>query len=148
MEPSRLPFCAIRPCDARLIWNVGRTPDTLPRSSRVTHDADVFLLALSFSWLRTNAGRSIRLPGAVLISTPAARMSLMRVASGKVVGGRVELEGDLPEGATVTVLARDGDETFEADPEIEKVLLEAIAQCERGDTLPMSQILRELRDRE
>lgn len=33
-------------------------------------------------------------------------------------------------------------------PEIEKVLLEAIAQCERGDTLPMSQILRELRDRE
>jgi hypothetical protein len=72
----------------------------------------------------------------------------MRVASGKVVGGRVELEGDLPEGATVTVLARDGDETFEADPEIEKVLLEAIAQCERGDTLPMSQILRELRDRE
>jgi hypothetical protein len=72
----------------------------------------------------------------------------MRVASGKVVGGRVELEGDLPEGAAVTVLARDGDETFEADPEIEKVLLEAIAQCERGATLPMSQILRELRDRE
>ncbi len=72
----------------------------------------------------------------------------MRVASGKVVGGRVELEGDLPEGAAVTVLARDRDETFEADPEIERVLLEAIAQCERGDTLPMSQILRELRDRE
>ena len=72
----------------------------------------------------------------------------MRVASGKVVGGRVELEGDLREGATVTVLARDGDETFEADPEIEKVLLEAIAQCERGHALPMSQIVRELRDRE
>ena len=29
----------------------------------------------------------------------------MRMASGKVVGGRVELDGELPEGATVTVIA-------------------------------------------
>jgi hypothetical protein len=38
------------------------------------------------------------------------------VASGKVVGGRVELDGELPEGASVTVIARDEDETFEVDP--------------------------------
>ena len=59
----------------------------------------------------------------------------MRIASGKVVGGRVELDSELPEGARVTVLATEGNETFDADPEIEKVLLEAIAQCERGETI-------------
>ena len=72
----------------------------------------------------------------------------MQIASGKVVGGRVELEGELPEGASVTVLAHDGDETFEADPATEKMLLEAIGQCERGDTVPMTNLLSELRSRE
>lgn len=72
----------------------------------------------------------------------------MRVASGKVVGGRVELDGELPEGASVTVLAREGDETFEADPETEQMLLDAIAQCERGETMPLTQLLGELRSRE
>jgi len=72
----------------------------------------------------------------------------MRIDSGRVVGGRVEIDGDLPEGATVTVLALEGDETFEADPATEKVLLEAIAQCERGDTIPMTRLLSELRGRE
>jgi hypothetical protein len=72
----------------------------------------------------------------------------MVIASGKVVGGRVELDSELPEGASVTVLAREGDETFEADPETERVLLDAIAQCERGDTIPIAQLLGELRSRE
>jgi hypothetical protein len=72
----------------------------------------------------------------------------MQIASGRVVDGRVELDGDLPEGASVTVIARDGDETFEADPATEQVLLEAIAQCERGDTVSMKQLLSELRNRE
>jgi hypothetical protein len=72
----------------------------------------------------------------------------MQIASGKVVGGRVELDGDLPEGASVTVIARDGDETFEADPGTEKMLLEAIVQCDRGDTIPMRQLLSDLRSRE
>jgi hypothetical protein len=52
----------------------------------------------------------------------------MQMASGKVVDGRVELDGELPEGASVTVIARDDDETFEADSETEKMLLNAIAQ--------------------
>lgn len=72
----------------------------------------------------------------------------MRIASGKVVDGRVELDADLPEGTSVTVLALEGDETFEADAETEKVLLEAIAQCERDQTTPMAQVLSELRSRE
>jgi hypothetical protein len=72
----------------------------------------------------------------------------MVIASGKVVGGRVELDSELPEGASVTVLAPEGDETFEADPETERMLLNSIAQCERGETIPLTQLLRELRDRE
>jgi hypothetical protein len=72
----------------------------------------------------------------------------MVIASGKVVGGRVELDSELPEGASVTVLAPEGDETFEADPETERMLLDSIAQCERGETIPLTQLLSELRDRE
>jgi hypothetical protein len=70
----------------------------------------------------------------------------MVIASGKVVRGRVELDSELPEGTSVTVLARDGDETFEADPETERILLEAMAQCDRGETVPLSKLLGELRD--
>ena len=72
----------------------------------------------------------------------------MVIASGKVVGGRVELDSELPEGASVAVLAPEGDETFEADPETERMLLDSIAQCERGETIPLTQLLSELRDRE
>jgi hypothetical protein len=72
----------------------------------------------------------------------------MQIASGKVVGGRVELDGDLPEGASVTVIARDGDETFQVDPATEKMLLEAIAQCDRGEGIPLRKVLSDLRDRE
>ena len=72
----------------------------------------------------------------------------MVIASGKVVGGRVELDTELPEGASVTVLAPEGDGTFEADPETERMLLDSIAQCERGETIPLTQLLSELRDRE
>ena len=72
----------------------------------------------------------------------------MRVASGKVVGGRVEVDADLPEGTAVTVLALEGDETFELDPETEEMLLEAIAQGDQGRTTPLSDLLAELRNRE
>jgi len=70
------------------------------------------------------------------------------MASGKVVGGRVELDGELPEGASVTVLATEGDGTFEADAETEHLLLRAIDQCNQGQTTPMTQLLAELRTRQ
>lgn len=73
---------------------------------------------------------------------------VMRVASGTVVDGRIELDGELPEGANVTVLLREGDETFEADPETERMLIEALAQCERGQTVPLETVLEDLRRRE
>jgi len=72
----------------------------------------------------------------------------MVIATGKVVDGRVELDSALPEGASVTVLAREGDETFEADPATERILLDAIAQCDRGDTIPINELLDDLRSRE
>jgi hypothetical protein len=71
----------------------------------------------------------------------------VRIASRKVVDGRVELDGELPEGASVTVLAIEGDETFEADTETEQLLLQAIDQCNQGKTMPMSQLLAQLRTR-
>ncbi len=44
-----------------------------------------------------------------------------------------DCRGDpLPEGAVVTVLAREADETFEVPPELEAELLESIAQADRG----------------
>jgi hypothetical protein len=76
-------------------------------------------------------------------------MSEMRVATGRVIDGRVELqEAELPEGAAVTVLLSEGDETFEADAATEQMLLESIAQCERGQTVPLTRVLEELRRRE
>lgn len=72
----------------------------------------------------------------------------MRIAPGKVVDGRVEVEAELPEGTSVTVLALEGDETFEADAETEKMLLHAMAQCDQGKTTPLSEVLSDLRSRE
>ena len=46
------------------------------------------------------------------------------------------------------VLAREGAETFEADPETERMLLDSITQCDRGETIPLTQLLGELHDRE
>ncbi|HUP46074.1 MAG TPA: hypothetical protein VM779_11240 [Thermoanaerobaculia bacterium] len=70
----------------------------------------------------------------------------MRVTSGKVVGGRVEIEGDpLPEGSVVTVLSREEDETFELDEDAEKELLASIAEADRGELIPAEDVLRSLR---
>ena len=44
----------------------------------------------------------------------------MQIASGKVIGGRIELDAELPEGASVTVITRDADETFEVDEATEQ----------------------------
>ena len=69
-------------------------------------------------------------------------------SSGKVVDGQIVYEGELPEGADVTLIAREDEETFEVSPELRAVLLESIAQCERGETLPADQLIREMRSRE
>lgn len=70
----------------------------------------------------------------------------MRITSGKVVDGRVVYEGELPEGATVTVLARDVDESFELDAAAERELLLSIAEADRGELIPAGEVLAALRD--
>ena len=71
------------------------------------------------------------------------------MASRRVIEGRVQLDdAELPEGSSVTALIPERDETFEADPETERMLLESIAQCERGQAVLIEQVLAELRSRE
>jgi hypothetical protein len=72
----------------------------------------------------------------------------MKIATGKVVGGKVVLDGaDFAEGATVTVLAREDDELFEASPELENALLQAIDEAQRGDVVSGENLLSRLRNR-
>jgi hypothetical protein len=70
------------------------------------------------------------------------------IATGVVRDGSVEFEkGVLPEGARVTVLVPEDDETFEVSEEEKALLLEAIAECERGESVPAEEVLAELRRR-
>ena len=72
----------------------------------------------------------------------------MQVSSGKVVHGQVVVDGELPEGADVMLLTLDGEETFEVSAELEAILLESMAQGERGETISGEELLREMRSRE
>jgi hypothetical protein len=73
-------------------------------------------------------------------------MVAMQLAIGTVVGGKIVVAGDpLPEGAVVTILAREADETFEVPPELEAELLESIAQANRGETISAEKMLERLR---
>jgi len=68
----------------------------------------------------------------------------MKVATGKVVGGKVVLEGvSLDEGTSVTVLAKDED-GFELTPEQEAELLLSIAEADRGETVSADEVLAKL----
>jgi hypothetical protein len=69
----------------------------------------------------------------------------MKVATGIVVNGKVEVEGEaLAEGSTVTVVLREADETFDLTPEEEKELLASIAAIERGEFISGEQLLERL----
>ena len=70
----------------------------------------------------------------------------MKVATGRIVEGKVVLEGEpLAEGSIVTVVAREDDETFEVSPEEERALLAAIAQAERGQIVSWEELREQLR---
>lgn len=72
----------------------------------------------------------------------------MKVASGKVVGGKVIVEDAvLTEGTSVTILVRENDETFQATAEEEAALLRALADADRGDFVSSDQVLKDLRGR-
>ena len=70
----------------------------------------------------------------------------MRIATGKVVQGRLELDGDcLEEGATVTVLVPEADETFALTSDEELALEVSLEQAARGEFEDVEALLRELR---
>lgn len=70
----------------------------------------------------------------------------VRIATGKVVRGKLELDGDsLEEGSTVTVLVPELDETFELTPDEEVALEKSLEQAARGQFVDAANLLRELR---
>ena len=70
----------------------------------------------------------------------------MKVATGRVVEGKVVLEGEpLAEGAVVTVIAREDVDTFDVSPEDEQALLEAIAQADRGQVIAWDRLREQMR---
>jgi hypothetical protein len=72
----------------------------------------------------------------------------MKIATGKVVGGKVVLEGaTFEEGAYVTVMARDKEGTVALTPEEEAELLLAIAEADRGEMVSAEEVLAKLAHR-
>jgi hypothetical protein len=75
-------------------------------------------------------------------------ISNMKVATGKIVRGTVILDGaEFADGATVTVLAREDEESFEASPELENAFLQAIDEARRGAAVSGESLLARLRSR-
>jgi hypothetical protein len=70
----------------------------------------------------------------------------MLITTGQIQNGAIEVDNSLPEGANVTILVHEDDETFEVSAEDEAKLLAAIAEAERGDGLSASQLLHELQN--
>jgi hypothetical protein len=60
-------------------------------------------------------------------------LTAMLITTGQVHNGAIEVD-NLPEGAKVTILIHEDDETFEVTAEEEAKLLAAIAEADRGDT--------------
>lgn len=69
----------------------------------------------------------------------------MKVTTGTVIDGKVVVEGaPLAEGATVTVMLRDDEETFTLNTDDELELLESISAIERGDFISGDKLLERL----
>jgi len=69
----------------------------------------------------------------------------MLITTGKVQNGAIEVDSNtLPEGAKVTILVHEVDETFEVNPADEAKLLAAIAEAERGEGLSVAEVLQEI----
>ena len=65
--------------------------------------------------------------------------------TGTVLDGRIIIEGEpLPDGALVTVLMREGNETFHVAPEEKRQLLDAIDQAKQGTFVDAEALLAEI----
>lgn len=90
------------------------------------------------------------LTGGILAGGTRSRKKVsMVISSGKVVAGRIIVDGEpLPDGTVVTVLSREGDETFTLDSAAEAELLESMAEGDRGETVSADDVLGSLRNLE
>ncbi len=71
-------------------------------------------------------------------------MRAMRVV-GRVVGGKVELDEALPEGAEVVVyFDEEGDEQFVLTPELRQELRDAAAEADRGEVVDADDVMAEI----
>jgi hypothetical protein len=71
----------------------------------------------------------------------------MRVTTGTVVDGRIEVPGErLPEGAQATILSPEDQEAFTLGAEAEAALLARIEETDRADVISGDKLLRELHE--
>ncbi|MSV28482.1 MAG: hypothetical protein EXQ52_07025 [Bryobacterales bacterium] len=71
----------------------------------------------------------------------------MRITKGRVLGGRIVVEGEpLADGVDVTVLCAD-EPGFELSDADQAELLQAIAEADHGKTLEANEVLAQLRRR-
>jgi redox-sensitive bicupin YhaK (pirin superfamily) len=69
----------------------------------------------------------------------------MKIITGTVLEGRIVVEGErLTEGEQVTILRREENETFQVTPEEKRMLLESIAQADRGEFVDVDELLNEI----
>lgn len=68
----------------------------------------------------------------------------MKVITGRVVDGSISLNGDLPEGAVVAILASD-EAGLHIDPSQEAELSAALEEIRSGQFIEGAQLVRELR---
>jgi len=88
--------------------------------------------------------RLVRWPAACPSITVVEESEVVRITPGRVVSGKVVLEAELEEGTPVSVLSREGTETFLLNPRDEAELLEAIREGELGDSSDGEELLRSL----
>lgn len=70
----------------------------------------------------------------------------MQISTGTVIGGQVVVAGvPLVEGAVVTVLSREAEESFTLSQEDEYELVAALAQIARGEFVSAEELLESLR---
>jgi hypothetical protein len=69
----------------------------------------------------------------------------MKVATGKVIGGKIVLDGvSFNEGTSVTVLAADDESNFDLTPDQERELALSSAEADRGETVFAEEVLAKL----
>jgi hypothetical protein len=70
----------------------------------------------------------------------------MQIASGTIVGGKVVVDGlSLPEGTTVTVLARGDEVAVRLPPQQEAQLIDALDEADREEGISAEDLFARLR---